>query len=905
MGHCQVEGVTLSQDRVEKVNVITCCEKKQKTREENHLMEDKKKKKQEEKKKKDAAQKKATEQITKVPDSAKLDPTPPLPPVNPSAVPSVPPSSGNGKRAPSGGQPQTAQQPQTLLQQRYPPREVPPRFRQQEHKQLLKRGQPLPSGTLPLTTGRPATTEPAVAIHSSPSCSSSSTASLPTELPPQSGQGAQYDNPLWGHLPANRSATSAASSTNLSGWDQLIIDQKDTEAWPSITLSQSQAPPGGCPLDTDPGRLTSSSSSSSNSSSTSSSCSTVIMATGANSQTGHFPANHLSSKANSGPSPANHTGTSMLSSQVAANRSWGSGPGPSHCPPQSSVGSEGKSDGPVGGGGSRGWGSTSSSSTNNFNLNLNPNANPSAWPMLGHDGGGTGAGSSGGANTISPPQPTPNLCNPPAPPPAQTSTCTGANTNSNSSGIGSAWGSIMASDTSEPHPSPSTNVSFSSEPQNLKTDGPNHTNKQEPPSPIRNLPGWGSAPVGLGSMAQPPPGGPQVNGEDGSSVWGNKGDSKTSSSKEAPGWDSGWGHGGSGAGNSGGWGDQSAGGWGKQHTEETQGGWDAPSSPPQDPQASPWNRAVSTAAASEGSSDSMEGHPRHRDHSSRDNPAPLLPAQDLDPRVLCNTGWGQTPVRQHTSWDMNDTKRKNDGGTESWGSGPTTPSDAQGPSNTNMGPSQRTDPGGKNDVPGSQGPSGWGGSIAATNQPSPGWGEPPSNSKPTGGSGGWGNTSAGGPTTNIPKNGSQSWGEEKPTGWDDSHIKSTSQGWGEQPKASHNWGNSGGSNNAGDWREPEENKKSPANPGWEGESGGWKEKPRGWGMPSSGPGISGAGGNGGWGEPVCQRPSGPPQGWGGKPQDGPSNNNNNSSSGGGGGGGSMGSWGGSGTAKQRWKLEWQ
>ncbi|KAK1878300.1 Trinucleotide repeat-containing 6A protein [Dissostichus eleginoides] len=119
-----------------------------------------------------------------VPESAKLDPTPPLPPVNPSAVPSVPPSSGNGKRAPSGGQPQTAQQ--TLPQQRYPPREVPPRFRQQEHKQLLKRGQPLPSGTLPLTTtGRPATTEPAAAVatHSSPSCSSSSTSSLPTGQP--------------------------------------------------------------------------------------------------------------------------------------------------------------------------------------------------------------------------------------------------------------------------------------------------------------------------------------------------------------------------------------------------------------------------------------------------------------------------------------------------------------------------------------------------------------------------------------------------------------------------------------------------------------------------------------------------------------------------------------------------
>lgn len=120
-----------------------------------------------------------------VPDSAKLHPTLPLPPVNPSAVPSV---CGNGKHAPFGGQPQAAPQHlQTLPQQRYPPREIPPRFRQQEHKQLLKRGQPLPSGTLPFTTtGLPATTESAAtaaATPSSPSCSSSSTASLPTGQP--------------------------------------------------------------------------------------------------------------------------------------------------------------------------------------------------------------------------------------------------------------------------------------------------------------------------------------------------------------------------------------------------------------------------------------------------------------------------------------------------------------------------------------------------------------------------------------------------------------------------------------------------------------------------------------------------------------------------------------------------
>uniref|UniRef100_I3J1L5 Trinucleotide repeat-containing gene 6C protein n=1 Tax=Oreochromis niloticus TaxID=8128 RepID=I3J1L5_ORENI len=538
------------------------------------------------------------------------------------------------------------------------------------------------------------------------------------------------------------------------------------------------------------------------------------MATGANSQTGHFPANHLSSKANSGPSPANHTGTSMLSGQVATSRSWGPGAVSSHCPPQSSMGSETKSDSPGGGGGStRGWGPPSSSTTN-FNLNLNPNANPSAWPMLGHDGSGTGGGSSGGANTISPPHSTPNLCNPPGPPPAQTSTCTGANTNSNSSGIGNAWVTMMASD-AEPHPSPSTNVSFSSEPQNLKTDGPNHTNKQEPPSPIRSLPGWGSAPVGLGSMTQPPPGGSQVNGEDGNSVWGNSGNSKAISSKEAPGWS----HEGDGTGNSGGWG---------EHPEETQGGWDTPSSPAQDSQSISWSRAVSTAGASEGSSDSMEGNPQRKDRSSREKSAPLMPAQDLDPRVLCNSGWGQTPVRQHTSWDMDDTKHKSDVGTGSWGSGSTTPADAQGPSNTSTGPS---------------------------------------------GPGGWGNPPPGGPSTSIPKNGGQSWGE-KPSGWDDSHIKSGSQNWGEQPKASHTWASSGVSNNTAEWGDSEESKKSPTN-AWEGE-------PRGWGMSSQGPG-----GNGGWGESLPQRPSGPSQGWGGKPQDGLSGNNGGGSMGSWGGSGSV------------------
>lgn len=93
----------------------------------------------------------ALSSLSTVPDSAKPSPTPP-PPTNPSTAinPSVPSASsstgGNGKRTPSSNQ----QQQQQPAAPRYPPREVPPRFRQHEHKQLLKRGQPLPAGSTAL-----------------------------------------------------------------------------------------------------------------------------------------------------------------------------------------------------------------------------------------------------------------------------------------------------------------------------------------------------------------------------------------------------------------------------------------------------------------------------------------------------------------------------------------------------------------------------------------------------------------------------------------------------------------------------------------------------------------------------------------------------------------------------------
>ncbi|XP_041095663.1 trinucleotide repeat-containing gene 6B protein-like isoform X1 [Polyodon spathula] len=98
-----------------------------------------------------------------VPVSAKLSPSPPHP-ANPSVTPPIPTvsSSGNGKRAPPSAQQQPPAAP------RFPPREVPPRFRQQEHKQVLKRGQPLPAGTL-ITTGQPGASSPLQTPPASPS----------------------------------------------------------------------------------------------------------------------------------------------------------------------------------------------------------------------------------------------------------------------------------------------------------------------------------------------------------------------------------------------------------------------------------------------------------------------------------------------------------------------------------------------------------------------------------------------------------------------------------------------------------------------------------------------------------------------------------------------------------------
>ncbi|KAM9857702.1 trinucleotide repeat-containing gene 6C protein [Aulostomus maculatus] len=839
-------------------------------------MEEKKKKKQEEKIKKDIAQKKAADQKPKVPEPAPTKPSPGLPHHLHPASPTLPLSSfssGNGKRASSSSQLPTQTPSQQQCQSssasaRYPPREVPPRFRQQEHKQLLKRGQPLPAGALSTLTlsssSSSSSSSPSLSYSSSSTSTSSSTPNsagfTPGKQHPdisfQSGPPSQYENCHWG------ASLQVDSPSIANSWDKVIIDGSDTEAWPSISRSSDPSHPAApeCPLSS------ASSNPDTSAVTTTSSSSFLSMATGATGQQAHYASLKSNNNMMTGPGSAN---------TLASNRSWVS---------------DAKQDGMNGGrvGAPSNWGSP------NFNLNLNPNANPSAWPVLGHEGGGNVIGPNGVSNSTSHPP--------------------GINGNGNLGGAdtcGGGWvGMIAANENDQQRPSTNTSLSFNMEPANLNTDGPNHSKQQqqaqEPMSPIHGLTGWGG---------QSPTESSQLNGDTtGSSVWGS-GETKAADSPKDSGWDaapsgglSAWGRQGSGGGSSGsggGWGD-----WGKTSGGgDASKGWDSVDAGScgsgQEQQLSSWGQQTGTAPASEGSGDSSEGRSHHRDRSSSMEFAPLLPRQDLDPKVLSNSGWGQTPIRQHTVWEMeevNSDDAKSNSSSETIGGS----SSNGGPSSTNgstinpsVVPSQRHGSGGKTESEGSS--PGWGAPPPQPTQTGSGWGEPPQslNKSSNGTTSGWGDPLP----TNGPKSVSTpSWSsEDKSPSWDNGLAKSQSTNWGEGPNASHGWGTSNGGSNSSstrDWGDGEVKNNGSSNSMWEveggnGGSGGWKESPRGgnrgggWGKPASSVNSSS------WGE--TSRANGPVQGgWGSsKPQE-----SSSSSSTGSGGGGSIGSWGGPSSVKQ-------
>lgn len=677
----------------------------------------------------------------------------------------------------------------------------------------------------------------------------------------QSGPGAQYETSHWG------TSLSVDNPCSANSWDKVIIDRSDTESWPSISRSSDPSHPAAteCPLgsassDPDISAVT-----------TTSSSSFLSMATGATGQQAHYPSLKSNNNMMTGPGSAN---------TLAGSRGWVS---------------DAKQDGMNGSrvGAPSNWGSP------NFNLNLNPNANPSAWPVLGHEGGGGGGiGPNGVSNSSS------------LPPGVNGNGNMGNGTLGGADTSGGGWGGMISANENDKHPSTNTGLSFNMDPANLNTDGPNHTKQQqqaqEPMSPSHGLTGWGG---------QSPTESSQLNGDTtGSSVWGS-GENKAADSPKDSGWDSApsgglsaWGRQGSGGGGSsgsGGWGD-----WGKcSGGGDASKGWDSidagSSGSGQDQQLSSWGQQSGTAPTSEGSGDSNEGRSHNRDRSSSMEFTPVLPRQDLDPRVLSNSGWGQTPIRQHTVWEMEEANSddvKSNSSSDTLGSSSSNgglSSTNGGTINPNIGPSQRPGSGGKSDSEGSSS-SGWGAPPLQPIQTGSGWGEPPQslNKAPNGTTSGWGDPL---PTSGPKSAGTPSWGsEDKSPNWDDGLTKSQPTNWGEGPKSSHGWGNSnGGSNNSStrDWGEADIKNNGSSSSMWEGEggnggSGGWKESPRGgnrgggWGKPAS------AVSNSSWGETT--RASGPVQGgWGtSKPQE------SSSSSTGSGGGGSIGSWGGPGSVKQ-------
>ncbi|XP_064126721.1 trinucleotide repeat-containing gene 6C protein isoform X7 [Loxodonta africana] len=883
-------------------------------------MEEKKKKKQEEKKKKEGAQKKAADQKTKVPEPTKTCPSQPQPAgTSTGTSTSTVSSSSNGKRASASGQQPAAS--------RYLPREVPPRFRQQEQKQLLKRGQPLPTGTL--TSVSPAQGAGPAGV-SPPPLSGAGVQHHPSKLQPDlshSGLADHYESPHWGQQPTYRSEANCS-------WDKVIVDRTDKEAGPSITGAETESA-SECTTDTDSASYCGSENRS--------------MATG--SAQGNFTGHTKKTNGNNGTSGTLVHSTSNQSALGAGGangngnsaRVWGVATGSSsvlaHC---SIGGGDGKVDNMIGDGGSQNcWGASNSNA--GINLNLNPNANPAAWPVLGHEG------------TVATGNPS-SICSP-----VSAIGQNMGNQNGNPTGTLGAWGNLLPQESTDPQTSTSQNVSFSVQPQNLNTDGPNNTNPMNSsPNPINamqtnGLPNWGMA-VGMGAIIPPHlqglPGAngssvSQVSGGGGegisSSVWGlspgnpatgnsnsgfNQGNGDTVNSalsakqngsnsavqKEGNGgnaWDSGppagpgilaWGRGSgnSGVGNihSGAWGHPSRsisngvnGEWGKHPNQHSSNdisgkgstGWDSPSVSSQNPAVPPgseqmnsWAKAASSGTAtSEGSNDGSGHHNegstgkegagecRRRDKGVVDQGHIQLPRNDLDPRVLSNTGWGQTPVKQNTAWEFEESprsERKTDNGTEAWGCAATQPSDSGGKNDGSITNSTNT-----------SSVSGWVSSPPAAVPANTGWGD--SNNKAPNGPGVWGDSISSTAVNNAAaaKSG-HAWSgtvsqEDKSPTWGEPQ-KPKSQNWGDGQKSGPAW-SAGGS----DWGDSSsvlghlgDGKKNGS--GWDADNSrsgpGWNDAARagtsGWGNGTNAkvnPGTN-------WGESL--KP-GPQQNWANKPQD--------------------------------------
>ncbi|XP_024127625.1 trinucleotide repeat-containing gene 6B protein [Oryzias melastigma] len=379
-------------------------------------MEDKKKKK-EEKKKRETSQK-VPEQKIKVPESAKpscsqplstpgsVSPSPgPISPSSPSPGPGgvsaqVPPGGGNNAKqrtAVANGQPtttttssssssssspsgsQTSQQ-----QQRYMSREVPPRFRcQQDHKVLLKRGQPPLSSMLLGGGGEGAAgggggwvpTADNHNTNASGHADSNMTSSSP--LQPKSSSlcvaalssstTSTYANSTWGAGPGSQSSS--------QGCERVIVDGTDLEDWPAITGGAKPSSDGAA------GRTQEQDCPSNNNSASWGERSIQQKGGGI----GEGGAGNTDNPSPPRSSPLSSS-SSLNECAQSSGGAWGSS---ASSQAEAGLGSaefysskvshllSGSQEGPGGG---------SSSNSGVTGANFNPSVNPSAWPALGQSG---------------------------------------------------------------------------------------------------------------------------------------------------------------------------------------------------------------------------------------------------------------------------------------------------------------------------------------------------------------------------------------------------------------------------------------------------------------------------------------------------------------------------------------
>ncbi|MBN3305932.1 TNR6B protein, partial [Amia calva] len=746
-------------------------------------------------------------------------------------------------------------QPPNTQPQRYVAREVPPRFRsQQDHKVLLKRGQP-PLSCMLLGGGAPslspgdapnATTiaaSPTAAAADAPAASSPSSTSITAaaSIPPpsSSSSSSNYANSMW--------RASSGSLAPSQGWEKVIVDESNMEEWPSIGMGVGGDGGGGASSGAPPPSETHS---------------------GSHPNTGSAWAPHH--QHHQKPKPPHL-------SAFSGSQDAGAG---------AAVSGEVSADWKVAAGG--GGGSSSISSAN-----FHPNANPSAWPALvQQEAGAEGAGGGGG---ISPSptsaSPSPSSLNPslhssavnsathhyhhqppphsqhnpqlqPIPgrdrhrgdwpptgqqeqgpklpgPPGEGPDCGG--------GGGGGGGGGMVAETSHSLSGSSANSSSStssssswraasshSKPGSARTDPwegrggggdagggggdislswGNQGSSQEG-RPGEGLGGrvWGS---GSGGNCKAPGvsqgawgGGAGAAGEEGSlGEWGNSSEGAGASPAPTPPltrawdnqkareeWGTGRNEGGGRGGGAGGGGGGRGGGGGNNHNQT------APSSSTSNP------------------------HHHHRPPPQLNTPEValqhLLSRADLDPRVLSNSGWGQTQIRQNVAWDVEGAVPPPPGSSHNH---PHLHPQTQGQGWGGEGQDWRERGRGGGGGGAGGGGSGGGGAGGAGGGGGGGWGDFGQQGTGGGGVGGWGSSQ-----------------EEKGIGGGGGAGGWNEGGWSQRVNSGSG---SGGGNEWGGEREP---KPGPGGGGW-GEGKGGAGGDAGWGSWDEGGARRGWGGGGGGG----------------------------------------------------------